>query len=107
MGCAASGEVPAARVAAPQRKKATPEQVRRPRARRPGSPSAAPASGDYGDAATRIGRVALKSVRGAVMSDHPTDHVTAADIEDDVQVIAGPFHRTADLVYRDFRSLTI
>jgi len=31
------------------------------------------------------------------VGDHPTDHVAAEDIQDDVEMIGGPFHRAAQL----------
>src|ERR1022692_1907881 len=47
----------------------------------------------------RIGDQLFSELSGFPVRDHPTDHVTAVDIEDDVQVIVGPFHRTPD--FRD------
>ena len=40
---------------------------------------------------------ALGQFGAFAIRDHPTDHVTAEDVEDDVEVIRGPFHRAAQL----------
>ena len=40
---------------------------------------------------------ALGQLGTFAIGDHPTDHVTAEDIQDDVKVITGPLHRAAQL----------